>query len=48
MMSNWNQATLEDVCVIITDGAHKSPKSVIEGEYMVSVKDFTEFGYIQG
>jgi hypothetical protein len=24
MMSNWNQATLEDVCVIITDGAHKS------------------------
>jgi len=45
MMSNWNQATLEDVCVIITDGAHKSPKSVNEGEYMVSVKDFTEFGF---
>ena len=29
----------------MTDGSHSSPKSVESGEYMVSVKDFTEYGF---
>lgn len=45
MKSDWTQSTLEDLCVLITDGAHNSPASVTDGEYMVSVKDFTEFGF---
>lgn len=44
MKSEWTTATLEQVCRLITDGAHNSPKSVENGEYMASVKDFTEFG----
>lgn len=36
--------TLEDVCLLITDGAHQSPRSVIEGKPMGSVKDMTRYG----
>ena len=35
----WFEATLNDVCVKITDGAHLSPKSVANGMPMASVKD---------
>ena len=35
---------LEEVCTKITDGAHQSPKSVIEGMPMASVKDMTDYG----
>ena len=45
MKSDWIEATIEDVCELVTDGAHNSPKSVDNGEYMASVKDFTEFGF---
>ena len=45
MKSDWNCGTLSDVCKVITDGSHYSPKSVEYGRYMVSVKDFTEFGF---
>lgn len=45
MKSNWITATIDDVCTIVTDGAHNSPKSVEQGHYMASVKDFTEFGF---
>lgn len=38
-------ATIDDVCTVVTDGAHNSPKSVEQGYYMASVKDFTEFGF---
>lgn len=37
--------TINDVCSLVTDGAHNSPKSVEKGRYMASVKDFTEFGF---
>lgn len=30
---------------MVTDGAHYSPPSVESGEYMVSVKDFTAYGF---
>lgn len=45
MKSEWNQSTISDVCVLVTDGSHSSPKSVNSGEYMVSVKDFTDYGF---
>ena len=43
MKSNWMTTTINDVCSLVTDGAHNSPKSVEKGRYMASVKDFTEF-----
>ena len=33
------------MCVLVTDGSHSSPKSVNDGKYMVSVKDFTDYGF---
>lgn len=45
MTSEWNHSTIGDVCVLVTDGSHSSPKSVNDGEYMVSVKDFTDYGF---
>ena len=45
MMYEWNHSTINDVCVLVTDGSHSSPKSVHDGEYMVSVKDFTDYGF---
>ncbi len=45
MKSKWVTATIDDVCTVVTDGAHNSPKSVELGHYMASVKDFTEFGF---
>jgi len=44
MRSEWIVATLDDVCTKITDGAHNSPKSVIVGMPMASVKDLTFYG----
>lgn len=45
MTSDWNCSTIGDVCSVVTDGSHFSPKSVETGKYMVSVKDFTEYGF---
>ena len=45
MESNWTTTTIDDVCSLVTDGAHNSPKSVEKGYYMASVKDFTEYGF---
>lgn len=43
-MSEWKTATLQDVCSVITDGAHNSPKEVVGGFPMASVKDMTRHG----
>lgn len=43
-MSDWQSLTLADVCAVITDGAHQSPKTVAQGKPMASVKDLTRFG----
>ena len=45
MMSEWNIGTISEVCSLVTDGSHYSPKSCDSGEYMVSVKDFKGFGF---
>jgi len=45
MKSNWTTTTIDEVCSLVTDGAHNSPKSVENGHYMASVKDFTEYGF---
>ena len=45
MNCNWKSSTIADVCKVVTDGAHNSPPSVDDGEYMVSVKDFSEYGF---
>lgn len=37
--NSWNIGTLEDICQLITDGAHLSPKLVKSDYYMASVKD---------
>ena len=45
MTSEWKVSTIGEACSLVTDGSHFSPKSVENGEYMVSVKDFTEYGF---
>lgn len=45
MKSEWNIGTISEVCSLVTDGSHYSPKSCDNGEYMVSVKDFNGFGF---
>lgn len=45
MKSEWKSSKIEEVCILVTDGSHSSPKSVDIGEPMVSVKDFTEYGF---
>ena len=45
MIYSWQHTTIGEICSVVTDGSHYSPKSVIRGEYMVSVKDFTPFGF---
>jgi len=40
----WDVVALEDICSKITDGSHKSPKSVDNGVPMASVKDMHDFG----
>ncbi|MBQ8949868.1 MAG: restriction endonuclease subunit S [Eubacterium sp.] len=45
MKSNWKTSTIEKVCKVVTDGAHNSPKSVENGKYMASVKDFIDYGF---
>lgn len=42
--NEWQEATLGDVCLKITDGAHSSPPSVEEGFPMASVKDMSNYG----
>lgn len=44
-MSKWTKALLDDVCQLITDGSHFSPPSVECGFPMVSVKDFSGYGF---
>lgn len=45
MKSEWAVSTIGEVCSLVTDGSHFSPKSVPGGKYMVSVKDFTAYGF---
>ena len=40
----WEVVPLEDVCSRITDGAHRSPKTVDIGYPMASVKDMHDWG----
>ncbi|MCG2778638.1 MAG: restriction endonuclease subunit S, partial [Desulfobacterales bacterium] len=40
----WEVVLLEDVCSRITDGAHRSPKTVDIGYPMASVKDMHDWG----
>lgn len=44
--SNWKEASLDDVCVRITDGSHYSPADTAEAPYpMYSVKDMETYGF---
>ena len=45
MRSEWITSTIDDICKLVTDGAHNSPKSGDNGYYMASVKDFTAYGF---
>lgn len=44
MKSEWNRSTIGEICSLVTDGSHNSPKSVANGKFMASVKDFTDYG----
>jgi type I restriction enzyme S subunit len=41
----WAEVKLSDLCLKITDGAHNSPPSVLEGYPIYSVKDMTSSGF---
>lgn len=43
MKSDWTMSSINEICSLVTDGAHNSPKSVEQGKYMASVKDFKEY-----
>lgn len=45
MTFDWNTGTIADVCSLVTDGSHFSPKSCENGECMISVKNFKGFGF---
>ena len=45
MKCEWKYSTIGEACLLVTDGSHFSPKSVSDGQYMVSVKDFTAYGF---
>lgn len=45
MKSEWNTSAIANICKVVTDGSHTSPKSVSHGKHMVSVKDFTPYGF---
>ena len=44
MADEWRTTTLGEVCSVITDGAHQSPKTVAAGMPMASVKDLNFWG----
>lgn len=46
MAGEWAEVTLADVCSVITDGAHFSPKDSPSGLPMASVKDLTRHGIV--
>jgi type I restriction enzyme S subunit len=42
--NGWEVISIEDVCELVTDGSHSSPKSVEEGMPMASSKDMHDWG----
>ncbi|MEA3644064.1 MAG: restriction endonuclease subunit S, partial [Lamprobacter sp.] len=43
---SWRQASIEDACVMVTDGTHYTPPDVDSGVPFLTVKDFTHDGKI--
>ena len=41
---SWQQCTINDVCLLITDGTHYTPPDVGEGVPFLTVKDFSHDG----
>jgi len=41
---DWEEVSLQDVCIRITDGSHASPRSLDSGYAMASVKDMATWG----
>ena len=45
-MEGWNTYTLNDICTVITDGSHFSPREDKEGCHLIAtVKDMNEYGF---
>ena len=42
----WEWKTINDVCNKVTDGAHKSPKTIESGKPYITVKDVNDDGFI--
>lgn len=42
---SFREYTFDEICEVITDGSHFSPKSVNIGKYMASVKDMGDYGF---
>ncbi|HZJ99028.1 MAG TPA: restriction endonuclease subunit S, partial [Tissierellaceae bacterium] len=45
MLDGWKEVRLDEICLKITDGAHYSPKGVLDGYPMLTVKDMREQGF---
>jgi type I restriction enzyme S subunit len=45
MSFDWQEFTLDELCLKITDGSHQSPKKLVGGKPMYSVKDMNEHGF---
>ena len=43
---SWPQSTIDEACLLITDGTHYTPPDVGEGVPFLTVKDFTHAGQI--
>jgi type I restriction enzyme, S subunit len=46
LSSSWSQAKLEDVCPIITDGTHQTPRYTDEGAIFLSAQNVKPFRFL--
>ena len=43
---SWQQSTIDEACLLVTDGTHYTPPDVGQGIPFLTVKDFSNDGYI--
>ena len=43
---SWQQSTIDEACLLVTDGTHYTPPDVGQGISFLTVKDFSNDGYI--
>ena len=43
---SWQQSTIEEACLLVTDGTHYTPPDVGQGIPFLTVKDLSHHGHI--